>query len=75
MTFVGGSEEVECDSSFFICSLEFGSEWRLMPFFPFVTVGVLLLMICKPFEVTAVRSGCAVVIVVPPIPIPFVDGC
>lgn len=44
-----------------------------MPFFPFVTIGVLLLIICKPFEVTAVRSGCVVVVatVVPP-PIPFV---
>lgn len=75
MTLVGGSEEVECVSIFFICSLEFSSEWR-MPFFPFVTVAVLLLlMICKPFEVMAVRSGWAVVTIAPPIPIPFVDGC
>lgn len=53
MTFVGGSEEVEIVSIFLICSLELCSEWR-MPFFPFTTLGVLLLIICKPFEL-AVR--------------------
>lgn len=53
ITFVGGSEEVEIVSIFFICSLELWSWWR-MPFFPFVTLCVLLLMICNPFELVAV---------------------
>lgn len=46
ITFVGGSEEVE------IVSLELCSWWR-MPFFPLATHGEPLLMICKPFDVTA----------------------
>lgn len=54
MTFVGGSDDVDIVSIFLIWSLELCSEWR-MPFFPFTTHGVLLLMICKPFEVAAAR--------------------
>lgn len=60
MTLVGGSEEVEIDSSFLICSLELCSWWRI-PFFPFATtLCVPLLMICNPFDVTAVLIGCGI---------------